>query len=84
MALDSEEIQNRFGFHKASIEGAAATAPKHRDIRIMFCEFAERLAELLPETYPEKRYTDLAFDALEVASMWTHKSIAQSAPLIDE
>lgn len=30
--IGREEIENRFGFHKATIEGENATLPKHRDV----------------------------------------------------
>lgn len=78
--LGKEEIENRFGFHKATIEGANATLPKHRDVRLLFREFAERLDEILGEG----RARAIAFTHLEDASMWSHKSIAEGAPLISE
>jgi hypothetical protein len=80
MALGKEEIEHRFGFHKATIEGANATLPMHRDVRIAFREFAEKLDELLPEG----RAKSVAFTHLEDASMWTHKSIAELSPLVEE
>lgn len=82
--LSEDEINNRFGFHKATIEGANATQPKHADLRQRFMEFAKYLDEVLPDAYPELRLKRLAFDQLEVASMWSHKSIAQSAPLSED
>lgn len=78
--LGKEEIEHRFGFHKATIEGANATLPKHRDVRILFREFAERLDEILDDG----RAKSVAFTELENASMWTHKAIAENAPLISE
>lgn len=80
MALGKDEIKNRFGFHKAAIEGQHATAMKHSLIRAMYCEFVEKLDKMLPDG----RNKDLAFDQLEDASMWTHKSIAEQSPLVDE
>lgn len=80
MALGAEEIENRFGFHKATIEGDDATKPKHADIRAAFKDFAEYLDDVLRDG----RYKSLAFTELEVASMWSHKSVAESAPLIEE
>lgn len=41
MAVGAEEIENRFGFHNATIEGDGATKPKHADIRVAFKDFAE-------------------------------------------
>lgn len=80
MAVGSKEIENRFGFHKATIEGDNATLPKHRDIRIAFRDFAEYLDEVLPDG----RAKSVAFTELENASMWSHKAIAETAPLISE
>lgn len=75
--LGEKEIQSRFGFHKATIEGVEATVPKHSDIRYQFMAFAK----MLDETLPEGRYKALMWTELENASMWAHKSIAETAPL---
>lgn len=80
MPLGSEEILNRFGFHKATIEGKNATAPKHADLRAEFIKFASMLDVVLPDG----RYKDLVLEELEDVSMWAHKSIAQTAPLLTE
>lgn len=74
------DIEHRFGFHKATIEGPNATLPKHRDTRLLFREFAERLDEILPAG----RAKSVAFTELENASMWAHKSIAELAPAVRE
>lgn len=76
-SLGEEEIQSRFGFHKATIEGVDATKPKHADLRRKFCEFAKYLDEVLPGG----RYKALVMTELENASMWSHKSIAETAPV---
>jgi hypothetical protein len=78
--LGAEEIEHRFGFHKATIEGDNATLPKHRDTRLAFREFAEVLDNLLPAS----REKSLAFTALQEASMWTHCAIAMEAPAVKE
>lgn len=78
--LGREEIDHRFGFHKATIEGENATLPKHRDVRLKFKEFAEFLDEVLPDS----RAKAVAFTELENASMWSHKAIAETAPLVEE
>lgn len=70
------EIEHRFGFHKATDE----TGPLHRQTRLLFREFAERLDELLPKG----RAKSVAFTELENASMWSHKAIAEQAPALDE
>ena len=80
MALGSTEIEHRFGFHKATIEGENATLPKHRDTRLKFREFAEFLDGILPEG----RAKSVMFTELETASMWAHKAIAETAPAIAE
>ena len=80
MSFGAEEIEHRFGFHKATIEGENATLPKHRDTRLKFREFAEWLDEVLPDG----RAKSVAFTELENASMWSHKSIAELAPAIRE
>lgn len=80
MALGKDEIEHRFGFHKATIEGVNATLPKHRDARLKFREFAEFLDELLPDGEAKK----VAFIELQTVSMWCHKSIAELAPALEE
>lgn len=80
MALGDQEIENRFGFHKATVEGENATLPVHRDVRLMFRDFAEYLDVVLPEG----RAKSVAFTELESASMWSHKAIAETAPVVKE
>lgn len=80
VSLGPNEIEHRFGFHKATIEGANATLPKHRDVRVRFREFAE----FLDETLPAGRAKSVMFTELENASMWAHKSIAEHAPVVRE
>jgi hypothetical protein len=80
MPLGNAEIEHRFGFHKATVEGDNATLPKHRDTRLAFRGFAAQLDALLPDS----REKSLAFTALQEASMWTHCAIATVAPLIEE
>lgn len=75
-----DEIKNRFGFHKGTIEGPNATAPQHADLRTGFINFAESLDDRLPNG----RAKSLAMTALEEASMWAHKAIAETAPLVSE
>lgn len=78
--LGREEIDNRFGFHKATIEGDNATLPRHALLRKLFKEFGNRLDEVLEDG----RAKSVAFMHLEDASMWSHKAIAEDAPLIEE
>ena len=79
-SVGTRELQNRFGFHKATIEGPNATAPTHSELREAFLEFAEYLDSILPNS----RGKSLAFTELESASMWAHKAISEQAPLISE
>lgn len=80
MALGKEEINNRFGFHKGTIEGPNATAPRHAELRKKFRAFAE----MLDETLPDGRVKDEVFTHLQNASMWSHFGVAENAPLIEE
>ena len=76
----ADEIEHRFGFHKATIEGENATLPRHRDTRLKYREFAE----WLDKTLPDGRAKSVAFTELENASMWSHKAIAETAPVSTE
>lgn len=78
--IGTNEIEHRFGFHKATIEGDNATLPKHRDTRLKFREFAEWLDDVLPDG----RAKSVMFTELENASMWAHKAIAETTPVINE
>lgn len=78
--LGLKEIKNRFGFHKGTIEGPNATAPQHADLRTGFINFVESLDKRLPDG----RSKSLAMTALEEASMWAHKAIAETAPVVSE
>lgn len=79
--LTEEEIEKRFGFHKASIEGPDATVPKHAYLRRQFVMFSEMLNTVLGEP---TREASLAFTALEESSMWAHKALAQLDELVVE
>lgn len=80
MALTQHEIEERFGFHKATLEGPEATLPKHAEVRARFKEFAQYLDDVCPDG----RFLSLALTELENASMWSHKAIASQAPLQKE
>lgn len=80
VSIGAEEIENRFGFHKATIEGENATLPKHREVRLLFREFAGRLDEILEPG----RAKAVAFTNLDDVSHWAHKAIAQTAPVVHE
>ncbi len=79
-ALGPQEIENRFGFHKATVEGTYATLPWHRDTRLKFREFAEWLDRVVPNG----RAKSVMFTELENASMWAHKAVAETAPVVSE
>lgn len=76
MPLGNADIVNRFGFHKAN----DYTAPIHQDIRGAFMEFAE----FLDDKVPDGRAKNTAFTALESASMWANKAVAEQAPIAYE
>lgn len=80
MPLGKDQIEHRFGFHKATVEGDNATLPKHRELRLKFREFAEHLDTVLEDG----REKSLVFTALQEASMWSHCAIAMDAPLVSE
>jgi hypothetical protein len=79
--IDEEEIEHRFGFHKATIEGPENSAAKHRYLRRQFVLFATMLNEQLEHP---SREGSLALTALEEASMWAHKAIAADDELVVE
>ena len=78
--IGKEEIEHRFGFHKATVEGANATLPRHREMRKAYKSFAN----FLDESLEDGREKALVFTALQEASMWTHCAIAMDAPAIEE
>lgn len=73
-----DEIEDRFGFHRATIEGPHATVPQHADLRARFTQLANYLDDVLPDS----RAKSVAFTELESASMWCHKAVAEQAPLV--
>lgn len=78
--LGDEEIQNRLGFHKGTIEGPNASAPRHAYLRVQFMEFMDMLDRVLPNG----RAKSVVFTELETTSMWAHKAVAQLAPVTPE
>ena len=78
--LGDEELENRFGFHKGTIEGPNATVPRHAALRTAFTSFAT----MLDDSLPDGRAKSVAMTELESASMWAHKSIAEQAPIVKE
>lgn len=78
--LTHDEILDRFGFHKASIEGPNSSTEIHKDLRFAFIQFADYLNTRLGKS----RYAALAQTALEEASMWSHKAIAANNPIDTE
>lgn len=78
-SLGEEEIKNRLGFHKGTVEGPNATAPMHAYLRVAWMEFADMLDRLIPPG----RAKSVMFTELEAAAMWSHKGIAELAPVVD-
>jgi len=79
-SLGRAEIEHRFGFHKATLEGENATVPVHRDIRRLFVELGVQLDALVPPG----RGKATAFTQLQDAAMWMHWAVAEQAPVVDE
>lgn len=78
--IGEDEIENRFGFHKAAIEGPGAATERHARLRKEFKAFANRLDAMLPHG----REKSVAFTELENASMWAHKAVAYHEPVLVE
>jgi hypothetical protein len=74
LALSGDEIDKRFGKHPAAIEGPNPNEAAHAELRREFILFTEKLSVQLAKP---TREAALAFTALEEASMWAHKAIAQ-------
>lgn len=78
--LGTEEIENRVGFHKATIEGPEATLPRHAYLRNLFKQIMTELDDILPDS----RAKSVAMTHLEDCSMWSHKAVAEKAPLVPD
>lgn len=77
--IGTNDIWNRFGFHRAT-QSPNFTAEQHWKLRREFINFATRLCNNLPDV----RETRIALERLEEASMWTHKALASQDPLEKE
>lgn len=71
--FNTDELEHRFGRHKASIESPAAPEA-HADLRQLWMEFAGKLDQLLDDG----REKSVAFTEMETAAMWTHKALART------
>lgn len=76
-SIGVDELKNRFGTHKATIEGPNPSAKIHGDLREVFLELAIYIDTVLPAG----RAKSLALTHLEDASMWSHKTLAAEDPL---
>ena len=74
MALQSAELENRFGYHAAT----AASAPLHDKIRKSY----QALAELINDVLPEGRDKSLALTELQTSMHWANSAVAMENPLI--
>lgn len=70
--LNEDEIEKRFGFHKATIENGRDLPAQHGELRMIFKEIAKELDDRIPDG----RNKSLALTALEESSMWCHKGLA--------
>lgn len=75
-----EAIDNIFGFHKATVEGPNASAPKHAELRVRFREFMG----MLDQAIPAGRAKSLVLTHMQYASMFTHFAVAETQPLVFE
>lgn len=66
--LDTNELINRFGYHRATIE----SAPKHAHVRELMLE----LAMILNNILPEGRDKSLALTKLQEVMHWSNSAIA--------
>ena len=73
MKPTTEELQNRFGYHKPGSEAIQ----QHQTIRNSVLE----LAILLAKVCPEGRELSLALTALEEVGMRANQAIAMTQPL---
>lgn len=71
MTIGREEIEHRFGRHKAALE-APDSVERHGELRELWTEFVTKLDDLLDDS----RAKSVAFTELESASMWSHKALA--------
>lgn len=78
-SIGIEELRNRFGTHKATIEGPNPSAKLHADLREVFLEVSIYLDDALPHN----RAKNVMMTQLEDASMWAHKTLAADQPLDD-
>lgn len=78
--LSPDDIEHRFGVHRATIEGPEATNAVHAELRRNFKSFVTGLNSRMPKG----REAALAFTALEEASMWAHKAIAAQDPILTD
>lgn len=76
VSVGTDEIENRFGYHRPTPEAASA----HVDLRLRF----RRLAEDLDAALPQGRAKALAFTALQESSMWSHFAIAELSPVVTD
>jgi hypothetical protein len=74
MAIDSHEIEERFGFHA----GTAETAPMHDEVRRRYLE----LALWMNSFVPAGRDAAESLTNLQQSAMWANAAIARIAPLV--
>lgn len=79
MGISREEIERRFGYHKATF-GEGGTAEKHQVARKAFIELGEAVLALTDQS----REQSLALTSLQEALHWTNTAIAMNAPLVEE
>ncbi len=73
MAIGDKEIQNRFGYHRAT----AYSAPLHAEVRNQFM----KIANILDGLIPDGRDKATAFTKLQEAMHWSNSAIAMQNDL---
>lgn len=78
--ISDADIEHKFGFHKATVDGENPTLPRHRDVRRIF----KNLLRDLDLVVPDGRAKSVMITELETASMWANKAVAELAPALLE
>lgn len=78
--ISEADIEHKFGFHKATVDGENPTLPRHRDVRRLFKDLLRELERIVPDG----RAKSVMITELETASMWANKAVAELAPTLLE
>lgn len=79
-SVGREELEHRFGFHKAAIERPENATNNHKILRKLALEFAVHLDSMIPHG----REKSLALTNVEEGVMWAHKALARENELVED